>query len=265
MTLQLATRETDAMPGKPVALDVSDAEWSARQELACAYRLFDHFGWHELIYNHITVRVPGEAGRFLINPFGLMYREVKASNLVKIDVDGKVLSESKWPINPAGFIVHAAVHAARDDAHAVIHTHTTAGQAVSCQRQGLLPLSFTSVFFHGRVHYHAFEGITLDRDECASLATDLGDSNVMILRNHGLLTCGATLAHAFMLHYQLQRACEVQIASQAGGADLLVVPDAVAGRAAGQFARAQTAGGEDDLLFEAMRRWMVEKDASFLD
>lgn len=264
MKLPLKTPDASATSAKPAALDISDAEWSARQELACAYRLFDHFGWHELIYNHITVRVPGEEGRFLINPFGLMYREVKASNLVKIDVDGKVLSPSKWPINPAGFIVHAAVHAARADAHAVIHTHTTAGQAVSCQRQGLLPLSFTSVFFHDRINYHEFEGITLDRDECARLASDLADSNVMILRNHGLLTCGATLSHAFMLHYQLQRACEVQVASQAGGAELLIVPGSVAQRAANQFARAQTAGGEDDLLFGAMRRWMVDKDPSFL-
>ena len=264
MNDRLATNELDSRLAKPQALGISDAEWSARQELACAYRLFDHFGWHELIYNHITVRVPGEEGRFLINPFGLMYREVRASNLIKIDVEGNVLSETRWPINPAGFVVHAAVHGARPDAHAVVHTHTTAGQAVSCQKQGLLPLSFTSVFFHGRVNYHDFEGITLDRAECARLAHDLGESNAMILRNHGLLTCGPTLAHAFMLHYQLQRACEVQIASQAGGAQVLVVPDEVARRAASQFARAQTAGGEDDLLFDAMRRWMVDKDPAFL-
>ena len=281
MTPHLATRETirQAAPQtagedtgaaaaagvRPPALAaISDAEWSARQELACAYRLFDHFGWHELIYNHITVRVPGEQGRFLINPFGLMYREVRASNLVTIDVDGNVLSASKWPINPAGFVVHAAVHAARADAHAVVHTHTTAGQAVSCQRQGLLPLSFSSAFFHGRVRYHTFEGITLDRDECGRLAADLGNADVMILRNHGLLTCGPTLAHAFMLHYQLQRACEVQIASQAGGAELQVMADREARRAADQFARAQSAGGEDDLLFDAMRRWMIDKDPSFM-
>ncbi|MEO8038511.1 MAG: class II aldolase/adducin family protein [Betaproteobacteria bacterium] len=243
---------------------MSEAEWAARQELACVYRLFDHFGWHELIYNHITVRVPGEDRHFLINPFGLMYREVKASNLVKIDIDGNVLSASDWPINPAGFIVHAAVHSARSDAHAVIHTHTTAGQTVSCQRQGLLPLSFTSVFFHERIRYHDFEGITLDRDECARLAGDLGDANVMILRNHGLLTCGPDLAHAFSLHYQLQRACEVQVASQSGGAELNLVPDRVAQRAARQFAAAQTTGREDQLLFAAMRRWMIDKDPSFL-
>ena len=181
---------TDPPFGSPSPPGMAQAEWSARQDLALAYRLFDQFGWHELIYNHITVRVPDEEGRFLINPFGLMYREITASNLVKIDVDGRVLSTPSSRINPAGFVVHAAVHACRADAHAVIHSHTTAGQAVSCQRQGLLPLSFSSVFFHERIAYHDFEGITLDRDECGRLAQDLGSSNVMILRNHGLLTCG---------------------------------------------------------------------------
>lgn len=243
---------------------IKAAEWSARQDLALAYRLFDHFGWHELIYNHITVRVPGEDGTFLINPFGLMYREITASNLVKIDVEGRVLSVPPRRINPAGFVVHSAVHSCRADAHAVIHSHTTAGQAVSCQERGLLPLSFTSVFFHDRIAYHDFEGITLDRDECSRIARDLGSSNVMILRNHGLLTCGPTLAHAFHLHYQLQRACEVQIAAQAGNAGIRIVPVNIASRAAEQFAAAQTNGGDDEMLFDAMRRWMVAKDPTFL-
>jgi ribulose-5-phosphate 4-epimerase/fuculose-1-phosphate aldolase len=256
---------TDPPFGCPSPPGMAQAEWSARQDLALAYRLFDHFGWHELIYNHITVRVPGEEGQFLINPFGLMYREITASNLVKIDVEGRVLSTPSSRINPAGFVVHAAVHSRRADAHAVIHSHTTAGQAVSCQRQGLLPLSFSSVFFHERIAYHEFEGITLDRDECSRLAHDLGSSNAMILRNHGLLTCGPTLAHAFNLHYQLQRACEVQIAAQAGGADIRLVPEGIASRAAGQFAAAQTNGGEDAMLFDAMRRWMIAKDPTFLD
>ena len=255
---------TDPQFGCPSPPGVNQAEWSARQELALAYRLFDHFGWHELIYNHITVRVPGEEGRFLINPFGLMYREITASNLVKIDLEGRVLSTPPRRVNPAGFVVHAAVHSFRDDAQAVIHSHTTAGQAVSCQRQGLLPLSFASVFFHERLAYHDFEGITLDRDECSRLARDLGASNAMILRNHGLLTCGPSLAHAFVLHYQLQRACEVQVAAQAGGVSVCLVPEEVATRAAGQYAAALTSGGEDEMLFDAMRRWMVAKDPTFL-
>src|SRR5690349_21630285 len=181
---------------------VSAEEWRLRQELACAYRLFDHFGWHELIYNHITVRVPGESGHFLINPFGLMYREVTASNLVKIDVDGNVVL-GDHPVNRAGFVIHSAIHRAREDAHAVAHTHTTAGQAVSCQQQGLLPMSFSALMFHNRIAYHDFEGITLDLDEQERLLADLGSKDAMILRNHGLLTCGRTLADAFQEMYQL--------------------------------------------------------------
>jgi ribulose-5-phosphate 4-epimerase/fuculose-1-phosphate aldolase len=245
-------------------LAVSDAEWKARQDLACAYRLFDHFGWHELIYNHLTVRVPGEAGQFLINPFGLMFREVCASNLVKIDIRGQIIGSSAYPVNPAGFVVHSAVHASRPDAHAVMHTHTTAGQAVSCQTEGLLPMSFSALFFHQRLAYHDFEGITLDTEECERLARDLGSNNAMILRNHGLLTCGASIGEAFMLHYQLQRACEVQIAAQAGGAALRIPPREVAMKSAGQFARANTDGGEYELLFAAMRRWMLDKDPGFM-
>jgi ribulose-5-phosphate 4-epimerase/fuculose-1-phosphate aldolase len=239
-------------------------EWEARQELACAYRLFDHFGWHELIYNHITVRVPGSDHCFLINPFGLLYREVTASNLVKIDIEGNIVGESKYPVNPAGFVVHSAVHAARKDAHAVAHTHTTAGQAVSCHKEGLLPLSFTSTFFADRVAYHDFEGITLDPDERQRLAADLGDKPVMILRNHGLLACGPTLAHCFTDLYHLQRACEVQVAALAGGAQVLPVPKDICLKAARQHNAASAKGIEPRLVFEAMKRMMFEKDPSYL-
>jgi ribulose-5-phosphate 4-epimerase/fuculose-1-phosphate aldolase len=243
---------------------VSPDEWQVRQELACAYRLFDHFGWHELIYNHITVRVPGEKGHFLINPFGLMYREVTASNLVKIDIDGKVVL-GDHPVNRAGFVIHSAIHRARKDAHAVAHTHTTAGQAVSCQEQGLLPMSFSAVMFHDRIAYHAFEGITLDLDEQERLLADLGDKDVMILRNHGLLTCGPTLADAFQEMYQLQRSCEVQIAALAGGARVIIPREEIAIRATGQFARTARNGVENRMMFDAMMRWMVDKDRSFLE
>ena len=243
---------------------VSPEEWLARQELACAYRLFDHFGWHELIYNHITVRVRGEKGHFLINPFGLMYREVTASNLVKIDIDGKVVL-GDHPVNRAGFVIHSAIHRARKDAHAVAHTHTTAGQAVSCQEQGLLPMSFSAVMFHDRIAYHAFEGITLDLDEQERLLADLGDKDVMILRNHGLLTCGPTLADAFQEMYQLQRSCEVQIAALAGGARVIIPREEISIRATGQFARTARNGVENRMMFDAMMRWMVDKDRSFLD
>jgi ribulose-5-phosphate 4-epimerase/fuculose-1-phosphate aldolase len=243
----------------------SPAEAQVRRELACAYRLFDHLGWHELIYNHITVRVPGSAGHFLINPFGLLYREVKASNLVKIDIDGNIVGHSDHPVNPAGFVVHSAIHRARPDAHAVAHTHTTAGQAVACQKEGLLPLSFTAMFFTERVAYHDFEGITLDLEERGRLARDLGDRRVMILRNHGLLACGPTIADAFMDLYQLQRACEVQIAAQSGGAALSVAPLEVARRSARQHQAACDRGVEARLLYGAMTRWMIDKDPGFLD
>jgi len=243
---------------------VSPEEWRARQELACAYRLFDHFGWHELIYNHITVRVPGEKGHFLINPFGLMYREVTASNLVKIDIDGKVVL-GDHPVNRAGFVIHSAIHRTREDAHAVMHTHTTAGQAVSCQEHGLLPMSFSAVMFHDRIAYHDFEGITLDLDEQERLLADLGDKDVMILRNHGLLTCGPTLADAFQDMYQLQRSCEVQVAALAGGTRVTIPREEIAIRATGQFARTARNGVENRMLFDAMTRWMVDKDPSFLE
>ena len=258
---------TDLSPDRRVVPDTMSAqEWEARKELACAYRLFDHLGWHELVYNHITVRVPGSVNHFLITPFGLMYREVKASNLVKIDVDGNIVGQSDYPVNPAGFIVHSAVHAARHDAHAVAHTHTTAGQAVACQKEGLLPLSFTSMFFTDRVAYHDFEGITLDTDERGRLAANLGDKPVMILRNHGLLACGPTLAHCFTDLYHLQRACEVQVAALAGGRDgVISAPHDACVKAARQHSVASAKGFEPKLVFDAMKRLMMEKDPSFLN
>ena len=250
-------------PAKRIADLVSPEEWRARQDLACAYRLFDHFGWHELIYNHITVRVPGERGHFLINPFGLMYREVTASNLVKVDIDGQIVL-GEHPINRAGFVIHSAIHRAREDAHAVAHTHTTAGQAVSCQEHGLLPMSFSAAMFHDRIAYHDFEGITLDLDEQERLLADLGGKDVMILRNHGLLTCGPTLADAFQEMYQLQRSCEVQVAALAGGARVILLREELAIRATNQFARTARNGVENRMMFDAMTRWMVDKDPSFL-
>jgi len=236
--------------------------WQLRCELAAAYRLFAHLGWHELIYNHLTARVPGTE-HFLINPFGLMYREVTAGNLVKIDLEGRKVEPSAWPVNPAGFVVHSAVHAARPDVQCVMHSHTTAGQVVACQEAGLLPLSFNAMFYAGRVAYHDFEGITLEREECQRLAADLGDRNVMILRNHGLLVCGPSIGDAFAEHYMLQRACEVQVAAQATGAALIVPPDAIAQRASAQYDRTARQGEQNTLLWDAMLRWAWELDPSF--
>ncbi|HTI66279.1 MAG TPA: class II aldolase/adducin family protein [Caulobacteraceae bacterium] len=252
------------MDGRPERRETpaDGAERQARIDLACAYRLFAEFGWHELIYNHITVRVPGTEA-FLINPFGLTYREVTASNLVKVDLEGNILSPSAYGINPAGYIVHSAVHAARPDVGCVMHTHTTAGLAVACQKDGLLAMSFPSAFFTDRLAYHDFEGITLDRDECDRLSADLGGKSAMILRNHGLLTCGATVADAFSEMYQLQRACEVQIAAQSSGAPLLFPDIAIARRASRQFDDAARKGAENAMLWAAMTRWMDSLDAGY--
>ncbi|MEJ7928353.1 class II aldolase/adducin family protein [Ramlibacter sp. AN1015] len=238
------------------------AEWQLRCELAAAYRLFAQLGWHELIYNHLTVRVP-DSEHYLINPFGLMYREITASRLVKIDLEGNKVEPSPWPVNPAGFIVHGAVHAAREDAHCVMHTHTTAGQVVSCQREGLLALSFNSMFYAGRVAYHDFEGITLDRTECQRLAEHLGTRNVMILRNHGLLVCGPSIGDAFAEHYMLQRACEVQVAAQASGATLVQPAREIAERAGEQYERTARQGDQNTLLWNAMLRWAWDIDPGF--
>ena len=193
-------------------------EWHARLELAACYRLFDHLGWTEMIFNHITVRVPGgEEGNphYLINPYGLHYTEVTARNLVKIDVAGKVIGDSAHPVNPAGFVIHSAVHAARPDAHCVMHTHTTAGMAVACKRSGLAHDNFYGAMFYQRVAYHDFEGITTDSAECARLVASLGERDVMILRNHGLLVTGPTLPKALHTIWTLHRACEVQLAAAA--------------------------------------------------
>lgn len=190
-------------------------EWRARIELAACYRLFDHLGWTEGIYNHITVRVPGATGEpaLLINPYGLHYAEVTARNLVKIDLDGRVLDDSPYPVNAAGLVIHSAVHGAREDAHCVMHTHTTSVMAVACKASGLRADNFYSAQLHGRVAYHEFEGITTRADEGARLVASLGDKGVMLLRNHGVLVAAATLPAAFSLLWQMQRACDVQLAS----------------------------------------------------
>jgi len=192
-------------------------EHAARVQLAACYRVFDLLGWTELIYNHITLRLPdsatGGARQFLINPFGLHYNEVSASNLVKIDPQGTVLDGSPYPVNPAGFTVHAAIHQAMPDAHCVMHTHTTAGMAVACVQGGLQPTNFYSAQLVDRVAYHDFEGITVHADEAPRLLASIGDKPAVILRNHGLLAWGRTLPQTFATLWTLQRACEVQLAT----------------------------------------------------
>jgi len=212
---------------------MSDDEWKLRLELAACYRLFDRFGWNELIYNHITVRVPapsdadGAPAQYLINPFGLNYNEVTATNLVLIDVDGNKLDASPYPVNAAGFVIHSAIHAARPDAHCVMHTHTTAGMAVACKRGGLRSDNFYSAILSGSIGYHDFEGITTDLDEQPRLVASLGANDVLILRNHGLLVVGEHIPLAFQTMWTLQRACEVQLAADSMAGENVPVAEGV--------------------------------------
>ena len=195
----------------------SAEEWEARVKLAAAYRIFAHLGWEELIYNHISLRVPGPEHNFLINPFGLHYSEVTASNLVKVDIEGNTVGHSDWPINPAGFTFHGAIHATVPDAHCVMHVHTTPTLAVCCQEDGMSFTNFYAAQLWGQVAYHDFEGITVHRDEGARILASAGNKPVLLLRNHGPVVLGRTLAQAFNLMWLVQRACEVQVASQAMG------------------------------------------------
>jgi ribulose-5-phosphate 4-epimerase/fuculose-1-phosphate aldolase len=195
----------------------SPAEWDARVQLAACYRIFAHLGWAELIYNHISLRVPGEDGHFLINPFGLHYTEVTASNLVKVDIHGNIIGHSDWPINPAGFTFHGAIHATLPDAHCVMHMHSTPTMAVCCLKDGLSYTNFYAAQLWGQVAYHDFEGITVHAEEGARILASAGGKRVLFLRNHGPVVIGNSLAHAFNLIWLVQRACEVQMASQALG------------------------------------------------
>lgn len=207
--------------------DAAAAEWDLRVQLAAAYRLIHRMGWSELIWTHTTVRVPGPEHHFLINQYGLRFDEVCASNLVKVDLHGNIIGDQQQEINPAGFVIHSAVHMSRPDVRCVMHTHTVAGMAVAALESGLLPISMYAIGYHDRVAYHDFEGPSLDLTERERLAANLGNKNVLILRNHGLLTCGETIAQAFVRMYRLQRACEIQVAAQGTGSKLVVPPQDV--------------------------------------
>jgi ribulose-5-phosphate 4-epimerase/fuculose-1-phosphate aldolase len=239
------------------------AEWALRVELAAMYRIFDHLGWTELIYNHITARVPGTDRHFLINPFGLHYREVTASNLVKIDLQGNKLDDSPHPVNPAGFVVHAAIHDRIPGAHVVMHTHTTAGMAVACSPPGLEMTNFYAAQLHDMVAYHDFEGITVHADEAPRLLHSLGDKPLLILRNHGLLAVGGTLPHAFALLWTLQRACEIQLATNALGRGAIPVSDAVARKCTRDSLQFDPRFGAGRDVFDALRRLVDARDGSY--
>jgi ribulose-5-phosphate 4-epimerase/fuculose-1-phosphate aldolase len=246
--------------------DCSFEEWELRVQLAAAYRLIDHFGWSELIWTHTTVRVPGAEHHFLINPYGYRFDEVCASNLVKVDLHGLIIGDTRQEINPAGFVIHSAIHMARRDVRCIMHTHTVAGMAVAALDCGLLPIGMYALGYYESVGYHDFEGPSLELGERERLASNLADKHVFIMRNHGLLTCGDSVAQAFVRMYRLERACQVQLAAQATGAGLVVPPLAVR-----QVSRERS----DDFLgdkgysrarnpeFAAMLRMLDKKDPSY--
>jgi ribulose-5-phosphate 4-epimerase/fuculose-1-phosphate aldolase len=231
-------------------------------ELAACYRIFAQLGWTELIYNHITLRLPGPDKHFLINPFGLHYSEVCASNLVKIDLDGNIIGASDWPVNPAGFTIHAAIHDRIADAHCVMHTHTTAGMAVACSAAGLSMSNFYAVQLHDKLAYHDFEGITVHADEGPRLIRNIGDKPAVILRNHGLLAWGDTLPRTFAILWLLNRACEIQLASAAMGPVIELSEDIQrkCTRDSLQFDPAFGAGRD---VFDALTRMLDRVDTSY--
>lgn len=247
---------------KSVSGQVSEAEWQARVDLAAAYRLVAHYGWDDLIFTHISARVPGPEHHFLINPYGMMFEEITASSLVKVDLDGKIVNESPYIINPAGFTIHSAVHAAREDALCVMHLHTDSGIAVSAQRHGLLPISQQALFPLASLAYHDYEGLALNEEEKPRLVEDLGNKTHMILRNHGLLTIGKTAAEAFLSMYILERACKIQIMAQSGSAELVPVSERTLSRVAAQLS-VVTVGQGAQLAWPGLLRKLDRMNPSY--
>ncbi|WP_201616567.1 class II aldolase/adducin family protein [Psychrobacter immobilis] len=242
--------------------NVTEQEWQMRVNLAACYRLIALYGWDDLVFTHISTRVPNTEDEFLINPYGLLFEEITASSLVKVNQAGEKVSSSEFDINPAGFTIHSAVHEARSDAHCVIHLHTSDGVAVSTQQQGLLPISQQSLFPLSNLAYHDYEGVALNPEEKVRLVSDLGEANFMILRNHGLLTCASTVADAFLNMYILQKACEVQIKAQSGGSELtLISPQILAGIQAASKQVTKEANG--DIAWPALLRKLHRTDPSF--
>ena len=241
---------------------MNEIEHALRVQLAGVYRIFAMLGWTELIYNHITLRVPGPRTHFLINPFGLHYTEVTASNLVKVDLDGNIVDPSAHRVNPAGFVVHAAIHRALPDAHCVMHTHTTAGLAVACSEVGLVNSNFYSAQIDGMVAYHDFEGITVRGDEGPRLVANLGEKRLMILHNHGLLAVGSSLAQTFARLWTLNRACEIQLATAALGRARPIAPE-VAARCTRDALQFDPAFGAGQDVLDALLRQVDKIDSSY--
>ena len=243
----------------------TEAEWAARLELAACYRIFAQKGWDEMIYNHITVKVPGEEGTFLINPYGLHFSEVTASSLIKIDIDGnKIDVDNPWHVNKAGFVQHSLFHRTLPDAHAIIHTHTTATVAVCSLEGGLQPVNFYACNFMGQLAYHDFEGVTVREEEGVRLVEHLGDKRILMLRNHGPVVMGKSLPDAFIKYWALQRACEHQMATMQMGTPIMVSPEVIAVHQRDLY-MASPPGGSGRVEFDAMVRKVDQIDKSWRD
>ena len=241
---------------------VSAEEWQLRVDLAACYRLVALYGWSDLVFTHISARIPGPEHHFLINPYGLMFDEITASSLVKVDMQCNKLIESPYPVNPAGFVIHSSVHAAREDVQCVLHTHTRAGVAVSAQKNGVLPISQQSTFVLASLAYHGYEGVAFRDEEKPRLQADLGQANFLMLRNHGLLTCGKTIADAFLAMYTFEAACKIQIDAQAGGGELTQVhPQILTGVA--QAMKVQTGGLGGAFVWPSLIRKLDRTDQSY--
>ncbi|HET9314728.1 MAG TPA: class II aldolase/adducin family protein [Vicinamibacteria bacterium] len=241
---------------------VGDEEWRQRVDLAACYRLVARYRWDDLIFTHISARVPGPEHHFLINPYGMLFSEITASSLVKVDLAGRKVSDSPYDINPAGFVIHSAVHAAREDARCVLHLHTLNGVAVSAQQDGVLPISQQSMFVLASLGYHAYEGVALLDDEKPRLVRDLGDKTFLMLRNHGLLTVADTVADAFLFMYLFESACTIQVRAQAGGGELVRIDARIVAGAQAQ-ARQVTRNAGGALAWPALLRQLDREDASY--
>ena len=250
------------MTGTDVRSQVGDVEWQLRVDLAACYRLVAHFGWDDLVFTHISARVPGPEHHFLINPYGMLFDEITASSLIKIDLDARKVLDSPHEINPAGFVIHSAIHAAREDAHCVLHTHSINGVAVSAQKGGVLPISQQSIFVLASLGYHDYEGVAVNAEEKPRLVRDLGDKVFLMLRNHGLLTVGATISDAFIAMYQFEAACMIQLRAQAGG-ELIPIDRRIIEGAA-KMVRTVTRGmGAGALTWPGLLRKLDRIDPSF--
>lgn len=249
----------------PASASMSEEERQMRIDLAACYRLIALYDMDDMFATHISARVPGPEDHFLLNPYGLLFEQITASNLVKVDLDGNIVQDTEYSINPAGFVIHSAVHAARPDAKCVIHTHTVAGMAVSCMEEGVMPLTQKSMRFYNRIGYHDYEGVADDLDERERLVRDLGKHNALVLRNHGLLTCGETVARAFFTMRNLEKTCKTQIAALSTGAKLIRLSPNLMEHAAGQFDRNDIPGGDRPNGWPALLAKLDRLDPSYRD